>query len=221
MRILICNSKKWFELNAEISTNHLVNEISCKEDLNTTLLEELQPDIIFFTHWNWIVESEIHENFECIVFHTAPLPYGRGGSPIQNLIIEGFKSSPVCAIRMTSDLDAGPIYSSFNVSLQGDLSSIFSRINGAINTLIFDIITNKPLPTPQIGKPHYFKRLTTSDNEIPLGLSLERIYDRVRMIDDPDYPNSFIIFGDSKIEFFNASLRNNSLELRCKITKLR
>ena len=46
-----------------------------------------------------------------IVFHTAPLPYGRGGSPIQNLIVRGHISpAPVCALKMVSGLDEGPIY---------------------------------------------------------------------------------------------------------------
>ena len=40
-----------------------------------------------------------------IVYNTASLPYGRGGSPITNLIINGCESSPVCAIAMTKELE--------------------------------------------------------------------------------------------------------------------
>jgi len=221
MRLLVCNSKNWFKLNAEISKHHYVKELFRKEDLTPELIDELRPDYIFFVHWNWVVGKEIHENNECVVFHTAPLPYGRGGSPIQNLIMQGFDSSPVCAIKMTSELDAGPIYSSLDVGLDGSLSSIFSRINEAINALIIEIITNKPLPIPQSGELHVFKRLTENDNEIPERLSLKEIFDRVRMVDHPDYPNAFIKFGDLKLEFSNASLENASLELTCKIKKLK
>ena len=30
--------------------------------------------------------QEIHENYKCIIFHMTDLPFGRGGSPLQNLI---------------------------------------------------------------------------------------------------------------------------------------
>ena len=65
----------------------------------------------------------------CIGFHTAPLPYGRGGSPIQNLIIRNFKIAPVCAIKMTNKFDAGPIFLKEKVSLSGNLDAIFNRIS--------------------------------------------------------------------------------------------
>ena len=221
MRLLVCNSKNWFDLNAEIRNSHIVKEIFCKEDLTKELVEELKPDFIFFPHWNWVVDEEIHENNECVVFHTAPLPFGRGGSPIQNLIMEGYDVSPVCAIRMTTELDAGAIYSSLDISLDGDLGSIFVRIKDAINALIIEIITKKPIPIPQSGVPHVFKRLSKNNNEIPVGISLKKIYDRVRMIDHPDYPNAYIQFGDARLEFSNASLEDQSLELTCKITKLK
>ena len=178
------------------------------------------PDYVFFTHWNWIVQKEMHEQFNCIVFHTAPLPYGRGGSPIQNLILEGFKETPVCAVKMTDELDAGPIYASSNVSLAGPLTSIFSRINSAINDLISEILDKNPLPADQLGEPHVFKRLTGVDNEIPKGLKLEEIYDRIRMVDHADYPNAFITYGDIKIELSNAQLSRDTMEVKCTIKKL-
>lgn len=220
MKLLVCNSKNWFQLSTKIYDDHEVIEVGRKEELNPELIKRFQPDYIFFAHWNWIVSKEIHENSECVVFHTAPLPYGRGGSPIQNLIIDGFTSSPVCAIKMMNECDAGPIYATQEVSLDGGLYSIFSGINEAINVLIMDIIINKPIPVPQKGKPHVYQRLTESDNEIPKGMSLKQIYDRVRMVDHPDYPNAFIIHGDSKFEFYSASLNGKSLDVKCKIKKL-
>ena len=103
------------------------------------------------------------------MFHTAPL-YGRGGSPIQNLILEGFDKAPVCAIKMTRELDSGPIYASSSISLAGSLKDIFSRLNVALNGLIEEITENNPSAVPQRGEPHIFKRLTIEDNKIPMGL---------------------------------------------------
>ena len=133
---------------------------------------------------------------------------------------EGFKETPVCAVKMTDDLDAGPIYASSDISLAGTLNSIFSRIKGAVNDLIIEIVEKDPLPSDQLGKPHVFKRLTSAENEIPVGLKLEQIYDRIRMVDHADYPNAFIIYGDIKIELTKARLAADSMEVKCVIKKL-
>jgi methionyl-tRNA formyltransferase len=220
MRIAICSSKNWFKLNRSTSNADYVKFFTNEVDLSVEALDGFKPDYVFFTHWNWIVKNEIHEKFNCIVFHTAPLPYGRGGSPIQNLILEGFKETPVCAIKMTGELDGGPIYAATNVSLAGTLKAIFSRINDAVNDLIVEIIENDPLATSQLGKPHVFKRLTIKDNEIPTGLKLEEIYDRIRMVDHEDYPNAFIVYDNIRIEFSNAQLVEDAIEVACVIKKL-
>jgi len=221
MRLLVCNSRHWFKLKGVLSVTNTVKLVMREEELTLDLVDDFKPDYIFFPHWNWVVREDIYKNYECVVFHTAPLPYGRGGSPIQNLIMKGFKSSPVCAIKMTAKLDAGPIYSSMDVGLEGNLNSIFSRLNDAVNELIAKIISENPEPKAQVGEPYVFKRLTQSDNEIPEGLNLEKTYDRIRMLDHPDYPNAFIMYGDVKLEFCNGSLEGDSLEVKCKITKLK
>ena len=220
MRIVICSSKSWFELNPSIGEKHVVKYFQNKDELSNKALVEFKPDYVFFTHWNWIVKDDIHESFNCVVFHTAPLPYGRGGSPIQNLILEGFDKAPVCAIKMTRELDSGPIYASSLISLAGTLKDIFSRINVAINELINEIIENNPAAVPQCGEPHVFKRLTTEDNKIPVGLELEEIYDRIRMVDHDEYPNAFITYDNIKIEFSGAKIVNETLEVACVIKKL-
>ena len=98
MKLIICNSKKWFTLDEKFFRNNTVKFITKKDELSIEFLQKFNPDYIFFTHWNWIVPEDIHNNYRCVVFHTAPLPYGRGGSPIQNLIFNGFESSSVCAL---------------------------------------------------------------------------------------------------------------------------
>ena len=125
MRILICNSKNWFALDEKNKSRFETKVVTKKEDLRVSFINEFNPEYIFFVHWNWKVEKEIYNNFKCVAFHTSPIPYGRGGSPIQNLILEGFESAPVCALKMTASLDAGPIYSKVDISLQGSLSKIF------------------------------------------------------------------------------------------------
>jgi len=219
MKIVICNSKNWFNLNANNESSLTVKLITNQEDLTKDLLDSFEPSYVFFVHWSSIVPHEIYTNFECVVFHTAPLPYGRGGSPIQNLILEGFKSSPVCALRMNGELDSGPIYEKREISLDGSLSEIFTRLNYAINKLIKKITKGDIIPVEQDGVPHNFKRLTAENNKLASDMNLMQLYDRIRMLDHEDYPNAFLISGNLKFEFFNVEQDDEFVTVNCRISK--
>jgi|TARA_B110000285_G_C14944394_1_gene523602 methionyl-tRNA formyltransferase len=219
MKLIVCDLKGWVDLNSNLSKKHDIKFINKRDDLTSNLLETFKPDYVFFAHWNWMVEESIHQNYKCIVFHTSPLPYGRGGSPIQNLILKGFKTTPVCAIKMIDELDAGPIYSKKEISLDGSLEQIFTRISISINEIIFDIVNKSIEPQEQIGKVYKFKRLKDEDNKIPASIELDQIYDRVRMLDHPSYPSAYIKYGDIKLELSDAELSDSELVVKCKITK--
>ena len=57
-----------------------------------------------------IIPKKIYSNYDCIVFHMTDLPYGRGGSPLQNLIVRGHKETKISALNVQSGLDTGDIY---------------------------------------------------------------------------------------------------------------
>lgn len=216
---VIASSKNWFNnhIKSTAYNNLKIFEIQNKNDLNIKYLESINPRYIFFPHWNWRVDSEIYERYECVLFHTAPLPVGRGGSPIQNLIINGFTSSPVCAVKMTGILDGGPIYDSLNISLKGTIEEIFSRIAVCVEKLIISICTNNPQPIEQKGEPTLFKRLKIKDNELLPSYSLNELYDRIRMVDGLDYPRAFINYGAYRLEFTNARIINDQLQANALI----
>lgn len=154
-KIVICDSKGWFRENSK-SPKFLrlaVTYISEPADLTVSKLTEIGPDFVFFPHWSWKVPDQITSSFRCIVFHTAPLPKGRGGSPIQNLIKAGFSESPVNAIEMVSEIDGGPIYTNRVVSLSGSLDEILGRLAVVSQEMIVEICATNPLPRPQVGEP--------------------------------------------------------------------
>jgi len=219
MRILICNAKSWFDLSEKDFNDHDVKTIKKEGDLSEAFVKEFDPDYIFFVHWHWKVSEAIHVKYTCILFHVAPLPFGRGGTPIQNLILRGFETSPVYALKMTSEIDAGPYYTKTEVSLSGNLAKIFSEISIVINQMMIEIIYNDFVPQSQRGKEYIFKRLTEEDNEIPVNCELSEIYDRVRMLDHDDYPNAFMHYGNLKLEFSNAAFIDDDVVVTCKIKK--
>ena len=210
---VVASSKDWFSKHKKSQEYKDLNiiEINSESDLNYSYLKKLQPEYIFFPHWNSIVDESIYSNFKCIVFHTAPLPYGRGGSPIQNLILRGFKKSPLCAIEMTKILDGGPIYCSEEVSLEGKISEIFFNLSSKIEKLILKIVNENPKPIAQSGEIVEFKRLKPNESKLDFSLIPEELFDRIRMVDGLDYPKAFIKIGNYKIEFSNALMKDGKL----------
>ena len=219
MKILICNSKNWFELDKKILNKCEVMKVKHKNDLNLKILNKFKPDFIFFPHWNWIVNEKIFSNYICIVFHTFPLPYGRGGSPIQNLVVRGYKEAPVCALKMEKKLDSGPIYYKETVSLSGPLFEILDRINEVVNKLINRLINNLPVPQPQIGEIVEFKRLGIKDNQININSKIEKFYDHIRMLDDNSYPSAYIKLKNVVLHFDKIRKIKKEFECRVRVSK--
>lgn len=216
---VVASSKDWFQEHPKTRQYSSLNivEIKTKNELNLELLEKINPRYIFFPHWNWKVDSEIFERYECVVFHTAPLPFGRGGSPIQNLILRNIEKTPVCALRMTEILDGGPIYDSIKVTLDGTITEIFSKIAVCVEKLIIKICQENIEPIDQSGTVVSFNRLTYADNELKSEYSIKELYDRIRMVDGLDYQRAYLNFGKNKIEFTEAHLDKNCLIAKIKI----
>ena len=222
MRILIACAKQWFfesEKTAEFLGLDTV-WVSNPKELNEQLLNGLEPRFIFFPHWNWKVSKEVYENYLCVVFHIAPLPFGRGGSPIQNLILRGFKEAPLNALIMDADLDAGDILLREVISLDGKLSEILSRAAVVIQKQIVQITKEDLNPMPQSGKFTTFRRLSDEDNQICLeNMTLAKVYDHIRMLDAPDYPKAFLEAAGFRLEFSDAVMSETSIDAKVKISK--
>ena len=67
--------------------------------LTFAYVKSIKPKYIFFPHWSKKVNSKIINNYECVCFHETDVPYGRGGSPIQNLIIRNHKKTKLLLLN--------------------------------------------------------------------------------------------------------------------------
>ena len=178
--------------------------ITSKEDLTLNRLREIQPKYIFFPHWSWPVPTKILQEFPCVCFHETDLPYGRGGSPLQNLIIRGHKETKMTALRMVEELDAGPVYLKRPLSLAGRAEEIFERAADLVYDMIGEIITREIAPLPQQGEAVVFNRRTPNESVLPQDGSPSTLFDFIRMLDAPTYPKAFIDHGQWRIEFDRA-----------------
>ena len=193
--------------------------ITKKEELTLDLIDKINPRYIFFPHWNWIVPKDILEKYESVCFHMTDVPYGRGGSPLQNLIVRGHKETQLTALKMSEHLDAGPVYLKEPLSLHGSAQDIFYRASFKIMELIEKIVIDTPVPEKQKGEVITFKRRSPAESEVIEDLNLEQLYDFIRMLDAETYPKAFINIKGYRFEFDKAMLdRSGKLEARVSIT---
>jgi methionyl-tRNA formyltransferase len=212
--IVVAQSKTWNESlvsNLKKLTNFDVIEIKNPTQLTFKFLSDLNPKFVFFPHWSSLISKNIYQNFKCVIFHMTDLPFGRGGSPLQNLIERGFKETKMCAIECVEELDAGPIYLKRTLSLEGSAQEIFCRAATVIEKMIVEIVENEPQPTQQVGEVVIFKRRNPSQSNISRLRSVDEIYDAIRMLDADGYPHAFIEYDNLRIEFRNAKFLNGRL----------
>lgn len=225
-KIVIATIKPWNIDNALKFKEKYINKyeiyiFSKKEDLNSENLKQINPDYIFFPHWSWIIPKTVFNNFESIVFHMTDLPYGRGGSPLQNLILNKRYDTKISAIQVEKGLDTGKIYIKRDFFVgKGSAQEIFKKLSDIV---IFDmipyIIENDIIPYTQNGESVNFKRRAPEESDLAISSikDLNDFYDFVRMLDAQTYPKAFLKFKNFKIFFKNISFEDKKLVGRFEI----
>ena len=183
------NTEKFRRLEAEYSRYDFLL-LTYKGALNVFVLEAFKPEYIFFPHWSWIIPHEIYDRYNCVVFHMTDLPFGRGGSPIQNLIARGIYKTKISAIKVCAGINTGPVYfkKDFDIS-EGSAEKILKHVSDIVfGRMIPRFFAGNLILQKQSGEIVTFQRRRPEQSEIPVGLSLRQIYDYIRMLDGEGYP---------------------------------
>ena len=197
---------------------HLISE---PDELNIEYLDRINPRYIFFPHWSKKVNEEIVKKYECVCFHETDLPYGAGGSPIQNLISRGHTDTMLTALKMNESLDSGPLYCKTKLSLEGTAQDIFIRASEIIADIIEFIVADEPEPVAQKGERVFFKRRKPEQSEITSALkTIEDLYNHIRMLDAETYPKAFIEIGQYKYEITKPRLSSSKIIANLSISKI-
>src|SRR5579863_1988426 len=193
--------------------------LGSRDELSCDAVRKIAPRYLFFLHWSWKVPKEIVEEFECVCFHMTDVPFGRGGSPLQNLIVRGHRETKLTALRMTNDFDAGPVYGKEPLSLEGGAEEIYLRAGRLSAQMIQSIIRQEPKPALQQGKPVNFKRRKPEESQVGNPTSLEQLHDFIRMLDAEGYPRAFLDHSGFRFEFSRPALYDGRIVADVKITR--
>ena len=212
---VIVSNKEWHrKYIGEVSarTGSKIVYIDDKEKVAYGYLKQLSPRYIFFPHWSYIISAEVYDNFECVIFHMTDLPFGRGGSPLQNLIERGIYETKISAIRCRRELDGGEVYMKRPLSLWGTAEEIYLRAAELTKEMMVEIATSGISPVPQTGEPVIFRRRKPEQGDISALGNIEKVFDYIRMLDADGYPPAFLEKGKLRLEFGRASLKDGFIK---------
>jgi methionyl-tRNA formyltransferase len=179
------------------------------EVIRDAVLSQSGSCTVFVPHYSNIIDLKAFPGTRFIGFHTGNLPKDRGGSPIQNKIVNKEYQTYVSAIALEDKIDSGAIYTHRKIDLsEGDIEFMLRKISLLISSMMTEIAVGDIKPTPQIESFEPNKRLTISDSELPKYANINELYDRIRMVDGLDYPNAFIKQDNYKV-YFTKVVKNN------------
>ena len=87
--LLLLSSRPWNGALADRLSSRLdrsVEKISAPSQLTSEVVSAIDPQWIFVPHWSHLIPESIWGTWPTVIFHMTDLPYGQGGSPLQNLI---------------------------------------------------------------------------------------------------------------------------------------
>lgn len=219
---LVLGCKPWNRRHFDEALCHLPgmwHYIGSPVDFTNDIVNEIKPRYIFVLHWSWKIPEELVKRYECVCFHMTDVPFGRGGSPFQNLVVRGIRNTKLTALRMSSEFDAGPVYLKVPLSLDGGAEEVYLRAGQLSTKMIHRIIRREPKPVPQRGKPLIFQRRGAEQSEVGHPSSLEEFYDFIRMLDAEGYPRAFLHYSGFRLEFSRPALYDRRIVADVKITR--
>ena len=174
--------------------------VSSPEELKQAT-EKNDYDTIFFIGWSWIVDEKLLESSRCICMHPSALPKYRGGSPIQNQIIDGVTDSAVTFFIMDNELDHGRILWQEEMKLVGSLTYIFAKMS-ILGRFGIEFILDNPEHEgyeQDHSQATICKRKKPKDSEIKTQdfscMTAKQLYNKIRCLQEP-YPNPYIQCAD-------------------------
>ena len=220
---VLATTRRWHEgLAQRLETRvgapfHLVTS---REELTAERLTELAPRYVFLPHWSHIVPPSVFEAFECVIFHMTDVPFGRGGSPLQNLIARGHTETKLTALRCVAELDAGPVYAKRPLSLHGCAEEIYLRAGRLVEELIAEIAAAEPDPQPQRGEPVVFPRRKPAESDLAVQRDLDgRPSTTSGCSTRTDTPGRFLDVGPLRLTFSRAARRDGRVVADVEITQ--
>lgn len=215
---LICGEKNEIR-HSSINMVSEANKLGLKpiiwrsEDQITNLLHEIKPDLLIVAGFGKILSECVINlpKYGSLNIHPSLLPKYRGPAPVPATILAGDKNTGITIIKMTREMDAGPIVGQLKVKISGNESKnhMLGELSKMGAEFLVDLIPYyisgeiKP-ETQDEAKATYMKMIKKDDGEIKKGDSAELIERKIRAYES--WPTVWTYSGNKKIQILSAHL---------------
>jgi len=213
MKVLFCGYRDWsldvyrklkdyFKVSDLFEVFHVANT---PQQL-TALTKSTKYDVIIVVGWSWKVDENTLKNSYVVGMHPSDLPSYAGGSPIQNQIIDGLKSSHASLFKLTPKFDEGPVLAKEQFNLDGHMDDIFLELTRVSFKMLANFLARFPCVTElaQVNQEAPKKRLKPEQSKLDksqvVDFTCSKLYDLIRCREDP-YPNVYLEDETGKLFF--------------------
>ena len=170
------------------------NNINCIDKIpGHKKLETFNPDIIIVASFGKIIPMEILEmpKYGALNLHPSLLPKYRGPSPVHTAIKNGEEDFGVSIIRLSEDIDAGPIvcqniYPGSSIVL--DTEDLTKKLFTLGSKIILNILSNPEVIKNAKEQDHSLstmtKKIRKKDGHINWNSSTSEVHDHIRAFND-------------------------------------
>lgn len=203
LSLLIDNPQSWFvphgvALAARLrARGHDVVEVTAPQDIP-------HGDVTFYLSCEQIIKKDIRDrNKFNIVIHASALPKGKGWSPTTWQILEGKNEIPLTMFEAVDKVDAGNIYGTSSISLEGNelIDDVRQKEGEAIIRLAEEFVERYPniQGVPQHGEESFYTRRNPKDSELNPTKTIAEQFDTLRIVDNERYPAFFTHRGHTYV----------------------
>ena len=175
----------------------------------------IDPDYIFCIGWSEVLPKSILDMAKIAVIgiHPTPLPEGRGGAPVPNMLMRGWRSSAATMYIMDEGIDTGDIIGEgrYLIDACDTATDIHDKLNEIYPNLIrlyapmlaaYEVGVMGKLTGRKQKDAFYppFSSRKPKDSYFDPQLPFEEAYNKIRALADP-YPNAWTIINDRKVRF--------------------
>ena len=190
---LYCGYRDWALKAYEELKKYEFELCISQEQLEKTDLKKYE--FCLLAGWSWIISDEMLKKTKFFGIHPSDLPNYRGGSPLQNQIIDGITRTRCSIFEIAPGIDKGGIVSKVPISLEGNMSDIFKELTRCTIELGTELAKTYPkLKIAKQGEGKTLKRRKPNESKLDHGIfkkDLLKAYNIIRALGDP-YPNAYV-----------------------------
>jgi methionyl-tRNA formyltransferase len=145
---------------------------------------EIPEATIVAVAYGVLVPRALLERHTWLNVHPSLLPRWRGAAPVERAIMAGDCKTGVTIIRLTEELDAGPIAAqrAFPVEPEDDAGSVYEKAAAVAVELLDEVLDEPTFREQPPDGVSYAEKLGSRDRELDLGAPPEETLNRIRAL---------------------------------------